>query len=154
MPLSGLTRAITVCAREIGHDSTTSSRRLYSTTISGNQFATLRPSSEAETVYLVGLRSLLVGSRQSGLCASLFIHCIIRPFSFAIVFPMERDWSKSNHRNRFVTSADHNFAMNLVNLAIFSRLSSIKYYYISKVILSFCRFRWISWISIISRTVR
>ena len=53
-------------AREIGHELTT--------TISGNQFATLRPSSEAETVYLV--RSLLAGSRQSGLCASLFIHCI------------------------------------------------------------------------------
>jgi len=136
MPLSGLTRAITVCAREIGHDSTTSSRRLYSTTISGNQFATLRPSSEAETVYLV--RSLLC--RLPAFRNLRFsVHSLyIRPFSFVLVFPMERNWSETNHRNRFVTWANHNFAMNLLNLAIFSRLST--FFYISKVI----EFLWIS----------
>ena len=62
MPLSGLTRATRQhgAAREIGHE--LASHDVYSTTISGNQFATLRPSSEAETVQAYLVRSLLVGS--------------------------------------------------------------------------------------------
>ena len=75
LPLSGLTRASAGNTVRRGRLAT-SSRRLhvYSTTISGNQFATSRPSSEAETVYLV--RSLLAAAPGSQDFALLFIHCI------------------------------------------------------------------------------
>ena len=53
-------------AREIGHELTT--------TISGNQFATLRPSSEAETVYLV--RSLFA-SRLPAVVDSALLYSFI-----------------------------------------------------------------------------
>ena len=127
-----------------------------STTISGNQFAALLLSSDAETfTYFFVCQP---APQQSDLRTLLFsVRSFIALQTFHVcrrVFPTERDWSHTNHRNRFVTSADHIFTMNLLNLAIFSWLSTIafqRWYWVFVDLDGFREFRFlVTWISIIS----